>query len=80
MKLFHSDTEYHITNDSILVRGEDINSSSRWNHFIRTKETNDFILLYQSQDRAVFLSKKLFTLQDLIAFKQFLKSLPIPHN
>ncbi|MBC7487475.1 MAG: YcxB family protein [Cytophagaceae bacterium] len=79
-KLFHSETEYHITTASLQIKGEDVDSTTKWSYYIRTKETKHFILLYPSKQLAVLINKKFFSSEDLIAFKQFLKSLPIPHN
>ena len=77
-KALHTDISYHITNDFIRAKGNDIDSTSKWTYFIRIKETKQFILLYHSQMVAVTLHKKLFTLKELNEFKAFLQSLPIP--
>jgi uncharacterized membrane protein YcgQ (UPF0703/DUF1980 family) len=68
---------YYLTNASIQIIGNTVNSTQQWSHFVKIKETKNFFLLYHGAQVATLLEKKMFSEQELAEFNAFLKSLSI---
>ena len=76
-KIFHEKLDYTITNESIQIKGESVDSTQKWTHFFKIKETKSFFMLYQGTMVATLLDKKMFNVSDLEEFRRFLKSIHV---
>jgi hypothetical protein len=74
---FKSAVEYHITNNSIHMKGEAVEATIQWSYFYKKKETKFFFLFYQGKMLATFIDKKMFSEKELEQFHRFVRSLPI---
>ncbi|WP_018344029.1 YcxB family protein [Cytophaga aurantiaca] len=83
-KLYNTDAifkeilTYHVTNASIQIIGDTVNSTQQWTHFIKIKDTQHFYLFYSGAMVATLLEKRLFSEEELNEFAIFIKSLNIP--
>jgi hypothetical protein len=77
-KVLHEQVSYSLTQNNIIIKGETFDSTLTWSHFTAIQETKQFFLLYQNPQIVTLLDKKMFQEMDLIEFKKFLLSLPIP--
>lgn len=68
---------YHLYNEGVHAKSASVDATLKWSLFVKSKETSDFILLYQSDKLANFLDKQWFSETDLNQFKRFLLSLDI---
>jgi fumarate reductase subunit D len=75
--LFHEEMEYKLTNESMQIKGDTMDSTQKWSHFYQMKETKQFFMFYQGKMVASFLDKKMFSENDLKEFKKFIQSLNI---
>ena len=76
-RIFQEQMNYKLTNDSLHIKGETVNSSQKWTGFYKFKETKIFFMFYQGEGIATLLDKKMFTDDELTEFKQFIRSLNI---
>jgi hypothetical protein len=76
-KILQDKIHYILNNEHIRLKSESLDATLSWQHFIRVKETTKFFILYQTSSTATFLSKKLFSQDDLHEFQKFLLSLNI---
>ena len=76
-RIFQEQLNYKLTNDSIHIKGETVDSIQKWTGFYKIKETSSFFMFYQGEGTATLLDKKMFTNNDLAEFKQFIQSLNI---
>jgi len=76
-KIFQGPLEYHLTNETIQVKGETLDSTQKWTHFYKIKDTKDFIMLYHAEMVATLLDKKMFSETELQEFRRFIKSLDV---
>lgn len=68
---------YHLDNETIRIQGETFDSTNKWTHFMKIKETKNFFLFYHGRV-ATFLHKKMFNNIELNEFRKFIQSLDIP--
>ena len=68
---------YHLDNEKITITGETVNSTQSWSRLFAIKETKDFFLLYHDSIVANFLDKKMFSNEEIVEFRKFVKSLNI---
>lgn len=76
--IFKDKLEYHLTNESLHIKGDSFESTQKWARFYRIKETKTFFMFYQGEMLATLIDKKMFTVNELLEFQQFIKSLNIP--
>ncbi len=76
-RIFQEQLEYHLNNESIHIKGETVDSTLKWSHFFKIKETANFFLLYHGKMVATLLDKKMFSDRDLAEFKRFIKSINV---
>ena len=74
-RIFQEQLDYKLTNDSIHIKGETINSVQKWTGFYKKKETKSFFMFYQGEGVATLLDKKMFSDKELTDFRQFIRSL-----
>jgi hypothetical protein len=75
--IFQERLNYSLTNDSIRIKGETVDSVQKWAHFQRIRETKRFFMLYRGKMDATLLDKKMFSVNDLYEFQTFTKSLKL---
>ena len=73
--IFQEHLDYKLTNDSIHIKGNTVDSIQKWTHFYKVKETRGFFMFYQGEGIATLLDKKMFSDNELANFKQFIRSL-----
>ena len=76
-KIFQEQLNYKLTNDSIHIKGNTVESTQSWTHFYKMKEEKNFFLFYQGKSVATLLDKKMFSESELFEFQNFIKSLNI---
>ena len=76
-KIFQEQLNYKLTNDSIHIKGNTVESTQSWTHFYKMKEEKNFFLFYQGKSVATLLDKKMFSKSELSEFQNFIKSLNI---
>ncbi|MCD8445642.1 YcxB family protein [Tenacibaculum finnmarkense] len=76
-KILQQELEYKLNNETIHIKGDTIDSTLKWNHFIKIEETKKFYLLYNSKIIATFIDKDMFSKKDLKEFDNFLKSIDL---
>lgn len=74
-RIFQEQLNYKLTNDSIHIKGETVDSIQKWTRFYKVKETKVFFMFYQGEGIATLLDKKMFTDNELTHFKRFICSL-----
>ena len=74
-RIFQEQLNYKLTNDSIHIKGETVNSVQKWAGFYKKKETKSFFMFYQGEGVATLLDKKMFSDKELTDFRQFIRSL-----
>lgn len=74
-KIFHEHLDYFLTNESIQIKGETVDSIQKWTHFFKAKETKIFFMFYHGEMVAILLDKKMFNIGDIEEFRRFIKSL-----
>lgn len=73
--IFKEKLNYNLTNDSIHIKGETIDSIQKWARFYQVRETKNFFMFYPRKMVATLIDKKMFSENDLQEFKEFIKSL-----
>lgn len=76
-KIFQEILEYHLTNESLKIKGETVDSIQKWNHFFKLKDAKDFFVFYSGQNVATLIDKKMFNTENLNEFNKFIESLNI---
>jgi len=76
-KIFHEKLNYYITNDSINIKGNTVDSTQKWTHFYQIRVTKNFFMFYHGKMVATLLDKKMFTETELKEFNKFIKSLNV---
>ena len=79
-KIFQEQLNYRLNNDSIHIKGNTVDSTQKWTHFYKIKETKNFLMLYHSKLVATLLEKKMFTENELNEFKRFINSLNVKRD
>ena len=74
-RIFQEHLNYKLTNDSIHIKGETVDSVQKWTGFYKKKETKSFFMFYQGEGVATLLDKKMFSDKELTDFRQFIRSL-----
>ena len=74
-RIFQEQLNYKLTNDSIHMKGEIVDSVQKWTGFYKKKETKSFFMFYQQEGIATLLDKKMFSDKELTDFRQFIRSL-----
>jgi hypothetical protein len=74
---FHQNIQYYLSNESLRMIGESIESEIKWVHFYKLKETKYFFVFYQGSSLVNLLDKKMMKSSDIIEFSLFLKSLKL---
>ena len=74
-RIFQEQLNYKLTNDSIRIKGETVDSVQKWTGFYKKKETKSFFMFYQGEGVATLLDKKMFSDKELTDFRQFIRSL-----
>jgi len=73
--LLLGELNYRLTNDTIHIKGETVDSVQKWTRFYKIKETKSFFMFYQGEGIATLLDKKMFTDDELVDFRQFVGAL-----
>jgi len=73
--IFKEKLNYNLTNDSIHIKGETVDSTQKWTHFYQIRETKKFFMFYHGKMVATLIDKKMFSENDLREFQDFTKSL-----
>ncbi|WP_088656272.1 YcxB family protein [Geofilum rhodophaeum] len=73
--IFKEELNYILTNDSIQIKGETVDSTQKWTHFYQIRETKKFFMFYHGKMIATLIDKKMFLENDLQEFQRFTKSL-----
>jgi hypothetical protein len=73
--IFQVKLNYNLTNDSIHIKGDTVDSTQKWTHFYQIRETKKFFMFYHGKMVATLIDKKMFSENDLREFKEFTKSL-----
>ena len=76
-KIFQEQLKYELTNDSIHITGETVNSFQKWSYFYQFRDTKNFFMFYQGNTIATLIDKKMFSKNDLNEFTGFISSLDI---
>jgi hypothetical protein len=76
-KIFQEPLEYHITNDSIQIKGITVNSTLKWSHFFQIKETKEFFMFFHGENVATLVEKQMFNSENLTQFYEFINSLDL---
>ncbi len=74
-KVFQEELNYILTNDSINIKGETVESNQKWTHFYQVRVTKDFFMFYQGKMVATLLHKAMFSESELSEFNDFIQSL-----
>lgn len=75
--IFKEELNYILTNDSIQIKGETVDSTQKWTHFYQIRETKKFFMFYHGKMIATLIDKKMFLENDLQEFQRFTKSLKL---
>jgi len=75
--IFKEELNYILTNDSIQIKGETVDSTQKWTHFYQILETKKFFMFYHGKMIATLIDKKMFLENDLQEFQRFTKSLKL---
>ena len=75
--VFKEHLNYHLSNESIHIKGENVDAIQKWNHFYKIKETKLFFMLYSGNMVATLLDKKMFKETEIEEFRRFIKSLKV---
>lgn len=75
--IFKEELNYILTNDSIQIKGETVDSTQKWTHFYQIRETKKFFMFYHGKMIATLIDKKMFSENDLQEFQRFAKSLKL---
>ncbi len=75
--LFHEKLNYILTNESLQIKGDSLDSTQKWTRFYQIKESKKFFLFFQGKEIATLIDKKMFSEADLIEFQNFIQSLNI---
>ncbi|MFZ4399464.1 MAG: YcxB family protein [Bacteroidales bacterium] len=75
--VFKEHLNYHLSNESIHIKGESVDAIQKWNHFYKIKETTNFFMLYSGNMVATLLDKKMFKANEIDEFRRFIKSLNV---
>lgn len=75
--IFKEELNYILTNDSIQIKGETVDSTQKWTHFYQIRETKKFFMFYHGKMIATLIDKKMFSENDLQEFQRFTKSLKL---
>ncbi|NLG38963.1 MAG: YcxB family protein [Fibrobacter sp.] len=67
--------KYYLTNESIRIKSETLDSVQKWEHFDQVRETKRFFLFYHGKTITTILDKRMFSEKDLQEFHIFTKSL-----
>lgn len=73
--IFQEKLNYNLTNDSIHIKGDTVDSTQKWTHFHQIRETKNFFMFYHGKMVATLIDKKMFSENDLREFQNFTKSL-----
>jgi hypothetical protein len=76
-RIFQERLNYSLTNDSINIKGNAVDSTQKWTCFYQIRETKNFFMFYHGKMVATLLDKKMFSDSELQDFKEFIKSLNI---
>lgn len=76
-KIFHEHINYLLTNETIQITGDTVNSVQKWTHFFKIKETDTFFMLYPGERVVILLDKKMFNGSDMEEFRKFTQSLNV---
>lgn len=63
-KAFNENLSYEFNLEDIIVKGESINSTSKWNSLFKVVETSNWFLLYNSKQTAYFIPKGRFASEE----------------
>jgi hypothetical protein len=74
-RIFQEHLNYKLTNDTIHIKGETVDSVQKWTGFYKKRETKSFFMFYQGEGIATLLDKKMFSDKELTDFRQFIRSL-----
>ena len=76
-RIFQERLSYSLTNDSINIKGNTVDSTQKWTHFYQIRETKNFFMFYHGKMVATLLDKKMFSETELHEFDKFIKSLNV---
>jgi len=74
-KILQEKLHYRLTNDSIQIKGETVDSTQKWTRFYQVRETKKFFMFYHGKMLATLIDKQMFSENDLREFQEFTKSL-----
>lgn len=75
--IFQEKLDYNLTNDTIHIKGDTVDSTQKWTRFYQIRETKKFFMFYQGKMVATLIDKKMFSEAELREFQSFIKSLNI---
>lgn len=75
--IFQEQLNYNLTNESLHIKGDTVDSTQKWIRFYQIRETKKFFMFYQGKMVATLIDKKMFSEHELREFKNFIKSLKI---
>lgn len=76
-KIFHEILVYKLTNDSIQIIGDTVDSIQKWTRFYQIRITKNFFMFYQGTSVATILDKRMFSDNEIQEFNKFIRSLKI---
>lgn len=76
-KILQKQLNYTLTNDSIQIKGNAVDSIQAWSNFYQIRVTKNFFMFYQGEMVATILEKKMFSESELQDFQNFIKSLNV---
>lgn len=75
--IFQEKLDYNLTNDTIHIKGDTVDSTQKWTRFYQIRETKKFFMFYQGKMVATLIEKKMFSETELNEFQSFIKSLNV---
>lgn len=73
-KALNQTIQYTFDKESLLMTGETFTNKLNWNHFTKYKEFRDFIVLYISKGRGIFIEKKQLTPPQILFIKTMINN------
>jgi hypothetical protein len=77
---FHEELTYNLDNECINIKGDTVDSTTKWTRLYKTAETKQFFILYHDAIVANFIDKKLLTDAEIHEFREIIKSLNLREN
>jgi hypothetical protein len=72
---FHEELTYNLDNECINIKGDTVDSTTKWTRLYKITENKQFFVLFHDAMVANFIDKKLLTDAEIHEFREFIKSL-----